>query len=134
MKIVLDNLNKVRLVNKIANEPMCVLFYADWCPHCVEMKPAWNEAANKLKNLFNMIAVRHDFISHLVNKNNYVINGYPKIFISNKGREVVEFSGERNVSNIMNFVKQNIKPVKKRKLSKKKSSRKSRKSKKSKKK
>ena len=38
MKLVLDHASKAPEINEMINEPMCILFFADWCPHCVAIK------------------------------------------------------------------------------------------------
>jgi thiol-disulfide isomerase/thioredoxin len=40
-----------------------LLIYADWCPHCINLKPDWNEAASKSK--CNIVQVNDDMFNKL---------------------------------------------------------------------
>jgi thiol-disulfide isomerase/thioredoxin len=95
----------------ISTEPMVVgLVYANWCPHCTQMKPEWNKMKNELQgdNHYNVIEIEADQpdkqerIAELEAKlNGKTIDaaGYPTIFKLNNG-EVEYYDGDRN-SNMM---------------------------------
>ena len=90
-----------------------VLFYVDWCPHCVSTKPEWetlvNNMNNKNVNGTNVkvqacnaegSAVEKEF----ANENN--VQGYPTIKLI-KENDVVEYNGARNVNALEEFIKEN---------------------------
>lgn len=113
-----------------------VLYYADWCGHCVRFKPEWakfkSEMARKHPNLCTVAEVEQ---SHLSNVPAAQVQGYPTIkfyrpmnasaktanvpgfnFIANmlggsasesSGSNEVPFEGDRTVSSLVQFVKDN---------------------------
>ena len=127
MNLIFDDMSKSQLINEQIKKPSAVLFYADWCPHCVEVKPHWENIANKLRGKITMLSVRDDFIQNLEDKDNYIINGFPNIIISKNGKPFKEFEGHRTPENIEKFIKNNLlskKKKSKRRTSKKKKSKK----------
>lgn len=116
MHLLFDDISKSQSINKQIKKPVAILFYADWCPHCVEVKPHWNKVASKLGNKVTMLSVRDDFIQHLDHK--YTLNGYPTILISKNGKEVKSFQEQRTPENIHNFIKKNLIRKSKRRKSK----------------
>ena len=113
-----------------------VLYYADWCGHCVRFKPEWakfkSEMARKHPNLCTVAEVEQ---SHLSNVPAAQVEGYPTIkfyrpmgapaktanvpgfnFIANmlggsasesSGSNEVPFEGDRTVKTLVQFVKDN---------------------------
>ena len=47
-KSILNNLTEKP--NPKGGDVVIVLFYVDWCPHCVSTKPEWNKLVNKMNN------------------------------------------------------------------------------------
>ena len=76
------------LDEQIADGKKIVLFYADWCGHCKEFKPVWDETAKEVNKKDNkMIKVncgegtKED--KEIMKK--YDIDGYPTIIIFENG-------------------------------------------------
>ena len=112
--------NKQHLKRKIrggdnTTEPIVVgLVYANWCPHCTEMKPKWNKMKTELQgdNHYNVIEIEADQpdkqerIAELEKKlNGKTIDaaGYPTIFKINNG-EVEYYDGERSANEMKSWV------------------------------
>lgn len=90
-----------------------VLFYVDWCPHCVSTKPEWNKLVNKMNNQkvngnnVNVVACNAEGSTaekEFANENN--IEGYPTIKLV-KENDVVDYNGARNVESLEEFIKEN---------------------------
>ncbi len=89
-------LNKIKIDNKYQIK----LFYADWCPHCVEFKPIWFSLKKKYNNI--------DFIEvDCTNANpdlDYV-NGFPTIALFNLDKHIENYENERTLNGFENYIK-----------------------------
>lgn len=76
-------------------------YFADWCPHCQEAKPKFNEVATKIKQKFNKNKInivinvyKDDKDKDIMIKRN--IQGYPttefRIPIDNNKEKVIPFN------------------------------------------
>ncbi len=103
-----DNVNLVLKQNNInVNSvlPTIVLFYGEWCGHCKQFKPIWNEF-EKITNKEFINVIKTDS-EQLMTK--YDIQGVPTIkYFDNKGR-IIEYNGERSVNGLSDFVNQILK-------------------------
>lgn len=75
------------------------LFYADWCGHCVQFKPTWNE----LKKVFDKSNIKYEEYEDskdedIIAENN--IGGYPTIMIENENGKY-EYSGGRDADSLL---------------------------------
>ena len=117
MEITKENLV---VFQKKINEPnTIVLYYAEWCPHCVVFKPEWkkfNEQCNKKYKDVNVLAVEHSSLD-VVQWNTRgkqmkpVTNGFPTIKFYNNGIEKNSFEQKRDIKSLLDFVKLNLKTV-----------------------
>lgn len=82
------------------NDKTLYLFKAEWCGHCVNFKPVWNELQKTEKINF----VTYDADTHKDEIKNFKIEGYPTLILK-KGNEAVEYSGGRTVEDIKDFIK-----------------------------
>lgn len=116
-----------------------VLYYADWCGHCVRFKPEWERFKSVMTRRHpGMCHIAQVEQSHLANVPGVSVDGYPTIkyyrpmgapvktapvpgfnFIARmlgggqagSGDNEVPFEGERNVKSLIEFVKDNhVKP------------------------
>tara|TARA_B110001469_G_scaffold127366_1_gene147953 strand:- start:3888 stop:4394 length:507 start_codon:yes stop_codon:yes gene_type:complete len=105
--------NLVEKPNPRGKQVVLVLFYVDWCPHCVSTKPEWQKLVSKMNNQkvnganvkvhacnAEGSAVEKEF----ANENN--VQGYPTIKLL-KENDVVEYNGARNADALEDFVKNN---------------------------
>lgn len=137
MLIVKDKQSSQQLQDLIKGPGnVIVLYYADWCGHCVRFKPEWakfkSEMARKHPNLCTVAEVEQ---SHLSNVPAAQVQGYPTIkfyrpisapaktanvpgfnFIAkmlggseseSSGSNEVPFEGDRTVKTLVQFVKDN---------------------------
>ena len=116
MYVVVDkskNLNSFN--NKIKKGPWLVWFYADWCGHCVHMKPEWEKLENECKNnkMTNVARVNDQMKDKLHNNIGNDVMGFPTIRLYNNGKLENEYSGERNNNSFMEFLLNKINTLKK---------------------
>ena len=49
---IVDSATKINnFEEEHSKKPMVIWYYADWCGHCTDMEPAWNDYKDKCKNL-----------------------------------------------------------------------------------
>ena len=87
-----------------------VLFYADWCGHCKNIKPDWDSAAKSVNSDMKkkMIKVNCGDMKNSEHKKimeKYNINGYPTILVLKDGKIVKDYDGERDKKSFIDFVK-----------------------------
>lgn len=86
-----------------------VEFYAPWCGHCQNLKPAYEKAAKNLEGLAQVAAVNCDDDDNKPFCGQFGVQGFPTLKIvrpgSKKGKPVVEdYQGERSAKAIVNAV------------------------------
>tara|TARA_Y100000817_G_C16781018_1_gene510600 strand:- start:165 stop:1049 length:885 start_codon:yes stop_codon:yes gene_type:complete len=93
-------------------QPCLALFLMDGCGHCEELKPKWEILKEKLNNTPSISLVvaeiksdKSDEISNMIHTS---IPGFPSIVAIKDGKAVEQFQGEREVDNIMKFVKKHF--------------------------
>ena len=90
-----------------------VLFYADWCGHCKDFKPVWDEVANTSntgseKKLIS-VNVGGDSTEESKLKRDYNVEGFPTIILidkTNNSKEVYE--GGRDKNSLQTYVNENM--------------------------
>ena len=98
-----ENLNKFNSTCDKGN--WFVWYFADWCGHCTEMNPEWENLKSNNVNNVKLAKVRDDFISKL--KPEAPVQGYPTIILYKDGQLSNIYSGERNESAFNNFLSSN---------------------------
>ncbi|KAL2143136.1 hypothetical protein VTI28DRAFT_283 [Corynascus sepedonium] len=101
-----------RLINK-SNYTSVVEFYAPWCGHCQNLKPAYEKAAKNLEGLANVAAVNCDDDANKPLCGKMGVQGFPtlKIVRPKKGGgkpTVQDYQGQRTASAIVDAVVQHI--------------------------
>ena len=85
-----------------------VLYYADWCGHCKDMKPEWHKTVEQLKASRNIHVgeIESSLIPNLTHKPE--IAGFPTIKMYNHGKEVANFDNQPRIAqNITRFAMDN---------------------------
>lgn len=94
-----------------------VLYYANWCGHCQNMKPEWEAFKSKCKKdpkykHLHVAEVESEFIDNTKAVNE--VQGFPTIKFYKKNTtgsevapEVIDFQEDRNVNNFLNFTEKN---------------------------
>jgi len=83
-----------------------VMFYAPWCGHCKNMKPAYAEAATDMKITLSdahLVAIDATKTPGLTQR--FTLQGYPTIKYFESGEYKFDYSGGRSKDDIINFMK-----------------------------
>jgi protein disulfide-isomerase-like protein len=94
--------------NDLTNDTKLVLFYADWCGHCKQFKPIWNETAKEVNkgNKKIMISVNvgdQDSDSGKLSEK-YGVDGFPTVIIFSNGKKTNSYDGPRTKEGLMNVL------------------------------
>ena len=101
--------------NKVVSGPAIVLVWADWCPHCVTMRPAWDatvSAGKAIKADFAEIESRHlkavEGISNTLHKKITSAGhvSFPTILMFKNGNKPVVYDKERNQDTMIKTFKE----------------------------
>ena len=96
--------------NPSANEVIVMLFYVDWCPHCVSTKPVWSRLVQEKNNtqvngknvtVSSCNCEGSEVEQETARDNN--IQGYPTIKCIKNG-EIVDYSGPRDFDALSSWV------------------------------
>ena len=90
---------------KASEEHWMVEFYAPWCGHCKNLKPAWISAAKELKGEVNFGAVNCDDASNRDLCSEYGVQGFPTLKYLEPNKEAAKYSGMRDAKTIIDFAR-----------------------------
>jgi protein disulfide-isomerase-like protein len=91
------------LEEQIKDGKKVVLFYADWCGHCKDLKPTWDEVAKKINKEEKRMLKVNCGGSKAEDKeitSKYDIDGYPTIIIFENG-EPKHYKGGRSEEDLL---------------------------------
>ena len=92
--------NQINKFNNLTTQApfTLVLIYADWCPHCHDYLPIWDEFANLPGRNANMAKVHFDMQEQIPNIAKAKINGYPSVIKVLPNGTVEEYKDESGES------------------------------------
>jgi thiol-disulfide isomerase/thioredoxin len=91
-----------------------VLYYANWCGHCVSTKPIWGEFLQRMNNKYNtnkpfsIVKLEDEEIKQEPTLQNE-IEGFPtiKYYKGSNLSKPVQFTEERSIDSLINFINTN---------------------------
>jgi thiol-disulfide isomerase/thioredoxin len=86
------------------DNPSIVLIYANWCIHCKNFMPVWEQLEQTLDS--NSINI-HKIESSDEFTKKITISGYPTIYFINKN-EVIQYNSSRDYESIKTFIIEKI--------------------------
>jgi thiol-disulfide isomerase/thioredoxin len=97
------NYNQFQDTNKISNNKCVTLYYANWCSHCHNVLPYFNEIMNENKN--ENIIYRKIENDELLNNPQEMdkIQGYPTILINYKNKDYI-YNGSRDKTSLLKYI------------------------------
>ena len=92
-----------------SGECVVALFYADWCPHCVNFKPHFKKAMSSLNGQARKDGkkMRLEMVDCDANKEisrKYDVSGYPTVKLIKDDGTQVEYSGERTYEGLRKYL------------------------------
>ena len=89
-----------------------VLVFHPQCGHCVQLRPMWDQMVSQAPAKANIIEVNAESMSESPSMSQSEIGrkteGFPSIMRLKNGRVVESFQQERNVPNMLGFVKKSM--------------------------
>ena len=90
-------------------ECVVALFYADWCPHCVNFKPHFKKAMSELNGQPRKDGkkMRLEMVDCDANKEiskQYDVSGYPTVKLIKDDGTQVEYGGERTYEGLRKYL------------------------------
>jgi thiol-disulfide isomerase/thioredoxin len=80
-----------------------MLFKADWCGHCKQFKPTWENISKAYESKFNFIV--YDADTQKEKFEEYKVDAFPTI-LAKKDNNIITYKGERSIHDLTNFLQQ----------------------------
>ena len=83
--------------------------YANWCGHCISLKPEWKRMKSHIKNNYKNIkfieaeSSQIDKVENLKRKYNIIPEGYPTLFKIKENGEVEYYKGPRQSNDLIHW-------------------------------
>ena len=95
---------------KLQDGEWVVLYHWSTCPHCVALRPAWDEARREATRKGCQVAeVEYSFLP-LMPEGMKDVRGFPSIRAYRDGKMVSEFHGDRTPEDLLSFMREFSKP------------------------
>jgi len=93
------------------SKDVLIELYAPWCGHCQKLEPIYNELADKLADVKNVVIAKMDATANDAPHAKYQAKGYPTIMLAPAGKKdsPIPYTGERTVEAFEKWLKSNTK-------------------------
>jgi protein disulfide-isomerase A1 len=90
-----------------SHDDVLIKFYAPWCGHCKKLAPVWEQLANEVKDVPNLVIAKFDATTNEVD--GLEIRGYPTLKFYQRGQKQnpQDYNGGREVEDIKTWLKEN---------------------------
>jgi len=104
--VVGETFNDIVLDN---SKDVLIELYAPWCGHCKKLIPIYDELAESLADVENVVIAKMDAVANDSPHGKYQAKGYPTILFAPAGKKdsPIPYSGERDVKTFTEFLKKN---------------------------
>jgi thioredoxin len=104
MSDLVKELDSASFQQAVKEPPCCVVdFFAEWCPHCKNLEPAFKEAAESMKERAHFARLDTDAQESVASQ--YNVHALPTIMVFVDGRPVARREGEMSAQGIEDLVK-----------------------------
>ena len=91
---------------KDETKDVLVKYYAPWCGHCKALAPTWDELAESVKDIDDLVIAKFDATANEVA--GLDIRGYPTLKYYPKGdKSGLDYSGDRDLADFQKFLSEN---------------------------
>lgn len=91
------------LIQSGGNKPDLYLFKANWCGHCSNFMPVWNDINKTFSNTLNIQTFDVDNQKDNKMFKEHNIQGFPTLILI-KNNEKIEYNGSRDLDSVTNFI------------------------------
>ncbi len=91
--------------------PTFTMYYADWCPHCKDIKPVFMEFSEKKSIQIGRKTVFLDMVEESEQPDKIKeaeVKGFPTFKLEKPGAAPIEYDGPRTPDGWLSFLKKNI--------------------------
>jgi thioredoxin-like negative regulator of GroEL len=104
---VISPITAQNLENGMHSGNWIILYYADWCGHCKQFKPEWENLKSMVPSHINTAEIESENIQHM--KSNPQIQGYPTMKLYSNNKDIGDYNGERSGNAILAHLKKSMK-------------------------
>jgi len=88
-----------------SGKDLFVEFYAPWCGHCKKLAPIYEELGKHYKEKKeNIVIAKMDATANDIPDPRVKVKGFPTLKYFHKDGEIVDYSGDRSLENLKEFV------------------------------
>lgn len=91
---------------KDETKDVLVKYYAPWCGHCKALAPIWDELAEDVKDIEDLIIAKFDATANEVA--GLEVRGYPTLkYYSKDNKEGMDYGGDRELADFKKWLSEN---------------------------